>query len=232
LDAASAVHLYVNAGPGHLRVEGKPGLRHARIRGTACASQRNYLDLIKLTTTRQGDNIQISSNEQDLKLRGRAYARLHLVIEVPENLAASIDHGSGELNLSGTGPLQVKDGPGNITIHDINGGVSVEDDAGGLRLTLVRGDANIKDTAGEIALTDVGGSVDIRDGAGVITLKGVTHHVQISDAAGDIEVNDVGGDFTVRSDTNGHIDWNGVRGAVRIPASQRPYARSRLWLFR
>jgi hypothetical protein len=232
LDASSAVHIYVNAGAGHLRLEGKPGIRHARIRGTACASARNYLDQIKLTASRQGDNIVVSANEQDLKLRGRAYARLHIVIEVPENLAATIDHGMGELNLSGTGPLQVKDGAGNITIHGVNGRVSVEDESGGLRLVAVRGDATIKDTGGEIALTDVGGSVDIRDGAGLITLKGVTHDVQISDAAGDIEVDGVGGDFTVRTDTNGHIDWNSVRGAVRIPASQRPYARSKLWPFR
>src|SRR5262245_54278616 len=130
LDAASAVHIYVTAGAGHLRVEGKPGIRHARIRGTACASDRNYLDRIKLTATRQGDRIHVSANEEDLRLRGRAYARLHVVIEVPENLAATINHGMGELNLSGTGPLQVKDGPGNITIHDVNGAVSVEDEAG------------------------------------------------------------------------------------------------------
>ncbi len=231
VDVLDAVQVFVSAGAGSLRVEGKPGLRQVRIRGTACASDRGLLDEIELTARRVGNEIRVFANDQDLELRSREYARLDVIIEVPAGMAASIEDGSGDAELSGLGSLRIEDGSGGLTIQDIGGNVTIEDGSGRVHVTNVRGDVSVEDGSGEIQLADIEGSVDIRDGSGEIVLARVAHNVLISDSSGDIEIDVVGGNLTVRHDSNGDIDHQGVRGIVRLPAG-RDHSRSRLWLFR
>ncbi|MGH7469319.1 MAG: hypothetical protein ACRENP_15310 [Longimicrobiales bacterium] len=231
LEVATATRLLVNAGAGSLRVEGKPGLRQIRIRGIACASDRALLDEIELSAQRLGNDMRVLANDRDLELRNREYARLNLIVEVPEGMAASINDGSGELELIALGTLDIIDGSGDITIRDIDGSVQIEDRAGLIRLSAVRGDVNVDDTTGEIDLADVIGTVDVRDGSGVVKLLRVGRHALISDGSGDIEIDGVGGDLTIRSDSNGGMDYRAVRGNVRVPLN-RDYQRYKLWPFR
>jgi DUF4097 and DUF4098 domain-containing protein YvlB len=231
LDAAGSTRVLVNAGAGSLRVEGKPGLRQVRIRGTACASDRTLLEEIELSAQRFGSEVRVHANDRELELRNREYARLNLVVEVPEYLAATVLDGSGELELIALGALDIIDGSGNITIRDIAGSVQIDDRAGQLRLSDVRGDVNVEDTTGEIDLADVIGTVDVRDGSGVVKLLRVGRDALISDGSGDIEIDGVGGDLTIRTDTNGGFDYRAVRGTVRVPLN-REYHRARFWPFR
>ncbi|MGH7459610.1 MAG: DUF4097 family beta strand repeat-containing protein [Longimicrobiales bacterium] len=229
VDVADAVQLVINAGAGNLKVEGKAGLRQARIRGTACASDRSLLDEIELSANRVGNEIRINVNDQDLELRSREYARLNVVIEVPEGMAANIEDGSGDAEFSGLGALQLEDGSGDIVIHDISGAVSITDGSGFVELKNVQGDVTVEDGSGQLELTDIDGTLDLRDGSGEILVARVIRNVLISDSSGDIEVDVVGGNLTVRTDTNGDIDYRGVRGQVRVPAG-REHTKSRFRL--
>jgi hypothetical protein len=220
LDATNAASVYVSAGAGSMRVEGRPGLRQARIRGTACASDRDLLDQIQLTATRSGTELRIHVNDEDFELRSRQYARLDVVIEVPENIAAEIEDGSGELDVAGLGDLTVIDGSGELTLQDIAGNVEVEDGSGEIRVNTVRGSLRIEDGSGRIELHDVGGPVVINDGSGDVNITKVTRDVTISDSSGSIEIDEVGGNFTVRSDGSGGIDYRRINGTVSVPRSR------------
>ena len=232
VEALDLARVQISAGAGHLRIEGKPGLRQARIRGTACASDKTLLEAIDLSARRFGSDMLIQANDRDLELRNREYARLNLVIEVPEFVAVAIADGMGDIELSGLGPLDIKDGSGDLTAHDIRGNVTVDDNTGFIKLSNVQGDVRVEDGTGEITLADVNGTVDVRDGAGQILLQRVSQHAAISDGSGDIEVDGVGGNLTVRVDGNGDIEYRAVRGSVKLPPNAREYQRSRLWLFR
>jgi hypothetical protein len=221
VDAAAATRIFVSAGAGSLRVEGKPGLRQARLKGTACASDRSLLPEIELTAGRIGGDIRVHANDQNLELGNREYARLDLVIEVPEGLAARIEDGSGDLGLSGLGAVSVIDGSGSIIADDILGSLDIEDGSGELIISGVRGDVTIADGSGEIDVHDVQGRVDIRDSSGEVKVTKVARDVLISDSSGGIEVDDVGGAFTVRNDSSGDIEHRGVKGGVRVPPSKR-----------
>jgi hypothetical protein len=234
VDAAAATSMYVSAGAGNLRIEGRPGLRQARIRATACASDRDLLDDIQLTATRSGDQVRVHANDDDLELRNRQYARLNVIIEVPENLAAEIQDGGGDVEIAGIGQLDLNDGSGEIILQDLRGDVEIEDGSGEITVSGVQGNVRIHDGSGEIDLHDVVGSVVISDGSGEITITRVGRDVTVSDSSGSIEVDEVGGSFTVRDDSSGDVDYRRVKGQVRIPRSNeedwRSFLRDRLRL--
>ena len=220
-DAAGATRLVVTAGSGKLEVVGRPGLRQARVRATACASDRDLLDDINLSAVREGGEVRVRANDRDRDLRNREYARLDVVIEVPEGMAADIEDGSGEIDLSALGALVLNDGSGSINGEDLRGDVEIEDGSGEINLRNIKGNVRIEDGSGEIDLRNVDGRVDIRDSSGEITLYKVLRDVLISDSSGGIDVDDVGGNFTVRNDSSGGIDYSGVKGSVDIPSKKR-----------
>jgi DUF4097 and DUF4098 domain-containing protein YvlB len=217
VDVAAAEQIIIEAGAGSLRVIGRPSLSQVRVRGTACASDRDLLDEIQLTASRSGNAVRVKSLDDDLRLRGREYARLNVVIEVPESMAADINDGSGEIELSGLGEVVLDDGSGGIEARNLSGDVQIHDGSGEIRLTGVAGDVIIEDGSGEIELSDVQGSVEINDGSGEIVLSQIARNVTISDSSGDIDVDDVGGSLTVRNDSSGGVHYSAVKGAVRVP---------------
>lgn len=224
VNAGGARLLDVDAGAGGLRIEGKPGLTEVRIRGHACASDRDLLDDIKLEARREGDRIIIRANKQDDDNRsnwlGNHYRTLDVVMEVPAGIAASIDDGSGEMYLSALGNTEIDDGSGEIEGHDL-GAVRLDDGSGSITLTDVRGAVEIQDGSGEIELRNIGGAIDIDDGSGEINVRGARNNVRVSDSSGGISVMDVAGDFIVREDGSGEIDYENVRGKVDIPKRHR-----------
>jgi hypothetical protein len=203
IDVSAAQRVVISAGAGDLEVVGRPGLRQARIRATACASDRALLAEINLTATRSGNGVRIHANDEERQLSGNEYARLDVVIELPAGIAADISDGSGDVVLSGLGALILADGSGDIDVSDLTGSVA------------------ITDGSGEITLRDVQGEVEIEDGSGEITVTGVTRDVHINDASGGITVDNVGGSFTVGNDGSGDVDYRAIRGAVRIPTRRR-----------
>ncbi len=217
LDAASAAEVVIEAGAGSLKVIGRTGLRQVRVRGMACASDRDLLEEVRLSATRSGNSIHVKSADDDLDLRNREYARIDVVIEVPEGMPADINDGSGGIELSGLGDVRLDDGSGEIDGHELAGRVEIHDGSGEIRLTGVRGDVIIEDGSGEIELADVDGSIDIEDGSGEIVLSRVGRNVSIADSSGSIDVDNVAGSFTVRNDSSGDIHYSAVKGAVRVP---------------
>ncbi|MGH7504806.1 MAG: hypothetical protein ACRELX_04115 [Longimicrobiales bacterium] len=202
---ADARLLVVEAGAGSLHVEGRTDARNVQIRGRACASDRELLEQLDFDAARRGDAIEVITREVDSDggWRGRRYARLDLVIELPAGFAAAIHDGSGELLLRDLGETMVEDGSGEIHISDIAGPLELDDGSG------------------ELTIRDVDGDVAIEDGSGEIDITGVAGTVRIDDASGSIVVDDIGGSFVVTSDGSGSIRHSGVRGTVDVPGRGR-----------
>lgn len=220
IDARSTDQLLLIARGGSLRVEGRAGLDQVRVRGHACASSEDLLDQLKLDTGRNGGTVRVEVPEIDNDdwMRGRnTYALLHLVIEVPQGMAADITDGSGEALLSGLGRLRVDDGSGELTLEDIAGDVEIDDGSGDITAHGIHGDITVDDGSGGIELRDVTGSVEIDDGSGSMDIAEVGGSVRVDDGSGDIHVTNVEGDFTVIDDGSGSIRHSGVHGRVQIP---------------
>lgn len=204
--ASSGDALRLIARAGSLTVRGVEGLQEVRVRGHACASSEDLLDALVLKTDRSGSTIRVEVPEIDEGggwFSGNRHAALHLDIEVPKGMAATIEDGSGNARIEGLGALSIHDGSGDLEITDIDGDVDIDDGSGSVRVSHLEGTVRVEDGSGEI---------DIRD---------VTGNVEIDDGSGSIDVRDVAGDFIVRDDGSGGIEYSNVAGRVDIPRRER-----------
>jgi hypothetical protein len=225
IDAASARMLELESGSGSVEVIGKAGLKRVVVRGTACASDADLLEDIRLDVKREGSSIVVRANvrdddQHDMRWRNNEYARLDIVVEVPLGIAADINDGSGELTVSNLGAVRINDGSGEISASDV-ASLRIEDGSGEIRVSDVTGAVDIEDGSGEIELRNIGGNIDIEDGSGEIDIRVARQSIRISDSSGGIDVADVGGDFIVDNDGSGGIDYDNVRGRIDIPRKKR-----------
>lgn len=240
---AGPVDLFrLRAGSGSLRVVGVEGRSEIQAVGRACASEQEFLEAIQLSSEMDGSTLVMETLYPRLTgwSGGNRYARLDLTVEVPMGLAADIQDGSGAVELSGLGnvdltdgsgeaiisgirgDLSVRDGSGELEIRDVSGRVSVEDGSGEILLESAGSDVEIRDSSGGLEIHGVGGSLTLRDSSGEIDVSNVTGSVLVlGDGSGSIDVVDVGGDFVVEHDGSGSIRHEGVQGTVDIPKKRR-----------
>ena len=214
VDARGARRLEVEGQSGTLRIQGVDGLSQVRVRGTARASRREWLDQIRLVARREGDAVVVRAdipewNGRDSWSDGNGVRSLDLVLEVPRGMAADVVDGSGELEIRGVGALDLRDGSGEIDVEDV-GSARIEDGSGEVRVRGVRGDLRVDDGSGDILASGVRGSVTVG-----------------SSGSGGVDVRDVGGDFTIEEGRGRGVTYHDVRGQVRIPVDSRSIARER-----
>jgi len=221
LDATGIATLQIEAEAGSLRVEGRDDISEVRVRGTACAGDRDLLADIRLDTGRRGDRLRLDVEIPDETWSwGWSSPRLDLVVEVPSRLAVEIEDGSGSIEVRNVAALDVYDGSGGIEIEDVHGDVVLEDGSGEIDVDGVAGTLTIaEDGSGSISIRDVVGDVDIReDGSGSIDVRDVDGSVRIrEDGSGSIEAFRVAGDFDVDRDGSGGIRFDRIGGRVRVP---------------
>lgn len=202
---------------GSLRVQGSPGLREVRAKGTACASSASLLNQVQLDVKREGTEIRVEAKIPDTS-GWNNHAGLDFVVEIPENLTVTVRDGSGELEIDSTGDLKVTDGSGRVEIRNVRGSLDVQDGSGAILISNVSGKVTLSDDSGELSIEGAGEVVIDDDGSGVISIHDVKRNVLIrDDGSGAIDVSNVGGDFEVSSDGSGGIHHEGVRGRIKLP---------------
>jgi len=230
IDTRGARTVEIEAAAGSLRVEGRAGLSQVRVRGTARASERGWLENIKLIAERRGDVIfikaEIPGNNRtvwDAVNGNSGYRGLDLVVEVPQSLALDVGDGSGEATFVNVGALTLSDGSGEIEIRGARGNVRVNDGSGMIDVDGVQGSLRIHDGSGEIRARNVTGDVIVdSDGSGSMNVSGVGGTMRVgNDGSGNIDVDRVGGDFIVDGGGGGSIHHAGVKGKVDIPERNR-----------
>jgi hypothetical protein len=225
IDASASQRLQVDAGAGALKVVGVEGLTEVRAVGHACASDEGYLEDLQVTVADHSGRLALETHypeHRGIGWRGEDYARIDLTVEVPKGMSVDLSDSSGDLEVSGTGALNIDDSSGSILVRDVGGPVNIDDSSGEIDVSRVEGDVNIEDGSGGIGIRDVQGSVRLEDGSGGIDVANVGRNVTVADdGSGSIEVRDVKGDFTVRNDGSGGIRYSGVQGTVSIPRDKQ-----------
>lgn len=225
VDAAGARVIRVHALAGELKIRGRDGLSKVDVRGTARASDEDYLKEITLSAERHGDVVDVRVNipERNFVGIGRFYRALDLDIDVPAGAALEVDDSSGDLEISDVGSLDLSDSSGDITLQHIGGELRVEDSSGDMQIDGVKGDVRLSDSSGGIDVSRVVGSVTvIEDSSGDIEVHDVSGTVHVErDSSGSISVQDVGGDFIVDRDGSGGIEYSRVKGNVHVPRNHR-----------
>lgn len=224
LTASAADRIEIRVGSGDLMVEGREGLDEVRVTARTCASDQRYLDRLRISLERAGNEIVLTAHYPGSfrsRLENRV-ARIDLIVEVPLNIATNIRDSAGSIQVSGLGALRIHDGSGDIDVENINGKTTINDASGDLNIEGVAGDLEVHDGSGGIGIRDIAGRVLLSDGSGSIDIDEVALDVVVErDGSGSISVNAVGGDFNVRRDGSGGIQCSEVDGRVRIPRNKR-----------
>lgn len=239
--SAGVTKVVIHAESGSLQVDGTPGVTQVTVKGTACTSDDDFLDRIRLTARRQGSELHIEADIPDKTvLFGFFQARLDFAVTLPAGLPVTIDDDSGWIKVTNTGALVIDDDSGSIEIRNVKGNIEIDDDSGEIEIDTVTGDVRISDDSGSLTVKNVTGHVEIEDDSGSISVARVASlHIRNDDSgsiavqnvrgdvmidddgSGSIEVADIGGNFTVEHKGSGGIDYTGVKGKVRIPERHR-----------
>ncbi len=184
LPASAVERLDIKAGAGSLQVLGDSADGQIHLHGRVCASRKSLLEGVALRhALRDGTQlIETVIPDTDATFWTSNYLRLDLTVTLPAGLPVSIDDGSGDVQVSGTGALRLEDGSGSARIDGVEGGVVVRDGSGDLRISQVNGDVEVKDGSGALFIADIQGRVDIRDGSGSIDVQDVAAEVTIHEA--------------------------------------------------
>lgn len=199
-NAAGATRVVVTGKAGSLRVAGHRAA-DVTASGTACTSDRDFLDRINLVARRDGSDLVVEAViPERVMVFGWMEARLDFEVGVPENLPVVVRDGSGEARIENVASAEIVDGSGELEIRGIRGNLEVTDGSGQIDIRDVGGNVTIDDGSGSIEVSHVGGSVIVR-----------------VDGSGGIDVDDVKGDFIVERDGSGGVDFQRVKGKVSIP---------------
>lgn len=218
-DLKGATSVAVIARAGSLRVTGTPA-GSVTASGIACASDREYLEGMRIEARRDGSELVIEAViPERTHIFGWHEARLDMEVTVPQNIALRVKDGSGSAEIRDVGTVTVTDGSGELDIQRVRGNVEVKDGSGSLSIRSVSGDVRVEDGSGSVEIEQVRGSVRIlEDGSGGIDIRDVERDVTIEDdGSGGIDVDQVRGNFTVEHDGSGGVQYDRVGGRVRIP---------------
>lgn len=226
LDAAALKSLLLHLGATEAQVRGVPGLSRVEVRGTACASNPQWLSDLRITTSGSGGNATVTVRTEDhgslFSLFGFSrYAYMKLSVSVPPQLAVAIDSGSGDVVAESLASLDFHAGSGDLKARDIAGALALQLGSGDVDAQRV-GSVDLHSTgSGDVTVADVRGDVHAdRSGSGDLHFSNVRQSVWVgATGSGDVRVENIGGDVHVGSTGSGDIIADRVDGNLQVDAT-------------
>ena len=149
LDAAALKSLLINLGPTDAHVQGVAGLTRIEVRGTACASNPQWLDDLRIDTARSGSEVTVTARTGDHDnsfgpFGFSRYAYLKLTVSVPPALAVAIHSGSGDVVAGSLASLDFRSGSGDVVVADVVGNLQIgATGSGDVSIHSVKGTVNV-----------------------------------------------------------------------------------------
>jgi hypothetical protein len=244
LDAIRLRSLLLNLGSTDAHVQGVAGLTRIEVHATACASNPEWLDDLKIDASRNGSEATVTARTGDHDnsfgpLGYSRYAYLKLSVNVPPELAVAINSGSGDVVAGSLASLDFRSGSGDLRASQITGALALElgssdveahdigsvdlrgSGSGDVSVSDVRGDVRADhDGSGDLNFSDVRGNVSLGSvGSGDLRLEKIGGSIKVdSVGSGDVLVDEVAGDLQIGATGSGDVSIHGVKGTVRVPS--------------
>jgi hypothetical protein len=222
LDAAGLKALSVAIGPDDLAIHGVTGLAKIVVRGTACASNRKWLQHIQVETARHGDTASVIARDGDhgivFSLSGGSYAYLKLDVSVPQSLGVKLQVGSGDASARDLAALDAALGSGDLKVSGVAGEFGLRTGSGDVVASNV-GKLNLSSVgSGDVSVDGVNGDARVGSvGSGDLELGNVKGHASLGSlASGDVKIIGVGGSVKADSVGSGDLIVRNVTGDVSV----------------
>lgn len=153
-----------------------------------------------------GDGYKISVRGQ----RERPRVRVDLAVEVPPQLALSLQVASGEARVSGMGSsVTVSTGSGGISVESIAGPVAAKTGSGDILVKAAQSGVTAATGSGDIELTQVHGPTDAKTGSGSVMVRGARgDQISLKTASGSLDLTDIAGQSLVAESASGSIQMS------------------------
>jgi DUF4097 and DUF4098 domain-containing protein YvlB len=242
LDATALKSLLLDLGATDAHVQGVAGLTRIEVRGTACASNPQWLNDLRVDTSSSGSQATVTARTGDhgITFEGLGFSRyayIKLSVSVPAQLAVAIHSGSGDVTAESLESLDYHSGSGDLKASQITGALALDlgssdveaHDVGKVDLRRTgSGDVTVSDVhgdvragasgSGDLHFSDVHGNVSSEAiGSGDLRVENIGGNVHVdSIGSGDLVVNGVTGDLEVGATGSGDVSYHGVKGAVHV----------------
>jgi DUF4097 and DUF4098 domain-containing protein YvlB len=244
LDATSLRSLLLNLGGTDAHVQGVAGLTKIEVHATACASNPQWLDALKIDATSNGSEATVTARTGNhVNSFGpfgySRYAYLKVSVNVPLALAVAINSASGDVVAGSLASLDFRSGSGDLKASEITGALALDlgssdveargigsvdlrgSGSGDVSISNVRGEVRAdRDGSGDLDFSDVRGDVSLGSvGSGDLRLENIGGSVQVdSIGSGDVVVDDVTGNLHIGATGSGDMSIHGVKGTVHVPS--------------
>jgi hypothetical protein len=139
--------------------------------------------------------------------------RIDVTVRVPSRLILEVRDGPGEVTIAGMKAAAVViDENDGIYVHDHHGNLNIYDGAGEIKLEDIAGNIYVQDGQGELLIEKVVGDIGINDGIGSIVVKNVDGHVDIHDGNGGVAAANVTRGVTINDGRAGQLAMALVEG--------------------
>ena len=192
-DVTAAEQTRVEYASRHLLVKAPSGWRHWMPR-------RGGESIDVLIGLPEGSSVRIEAGVAAMRARGRI-GECHCKL------------GVGDVQLDGSGPVDIKTGVGDITVERVVGRAQIVTGSGGVRIGSFDGIAAVKNSNGQTWIGEVTGDARVSAANGSISVDRALEGIVAKTAMGDVRLGDVGRGAVVAQSAMGDVEV-GVREGV------------------
>jgi hypothetical protein len=193
------------AGEGFLHIQGVDNSETIEVVGTIVGGR----DSRRFTLEKDGDIAVLMAVNTE---RHFVFAwlgtrpRIDVTVRVPSRLLLEVRDGPGEITIAGMrAATTVVDENEAIYIHDHHGNLNIYDGEGGIKLEDITGQIYVQDGQGDLSIENVVGNIDINDGIGSIVVKDIDGHVSIHDGRGGVAAANITRGLTINDGRSGQL---------------------------
>jgi len=215
LSAKKLTQLNIDAAAGYLKIIGDDSISDIQV----TANIEAYNDDFKLSLKSKGGYAELvaDANPDNHINWGSNNAKIDLIVRLPSNMRLKVKDGSGEITIHQIkNDVEIDDGSGSMKITDIQGNLKIDDGSGSMVINQVSGDIKIDDGSGSMNIEKVGGTLNIEDGSGNMDITDVFGLVTIDDGSGDINLKTLHNGLTIIEEGSGDLKMSDIKGPVSM----------------
>ncbi|SCL38543.1 Putative adhesin [Micromonospora rhizosphaerae] len=184
------------------RITVLPGSGDVVVRAAGTAPQVRIKRMVRYHGDEPDTRYEIRGDELVLDTECGPDCSVSYEVIAPEGVAVRGETGSGDVELTRVGPVEIKLGSGDVTVTGAAGPVRAETGSGNIEVADVAGTVHLRASSGDITGRRIGGQVDAETSSGNVTLElDRPASARAHASSGDIELAVPAGRYRVRSST-------------------------------
>lgn len=153
------------------RITVRPGAGDVVVRAAGTAAQVRIKRVLRYQGDEPTARYEIKGDELVLDTDCGPRCSISYEVTAPQGVAVRGEGASGDVELSGVGPVEMKVDSGNITVAGATGDVRAETESGNVKVTDVTGATRLRATSGDVTGRGLAGPVDAAADSGNVEVE-------------------------------------------------------------